>query len=108
LNLELLLKRHFKEDRFEWNSKCESCNKKTFHSKKTRISILPDVFIISFQRYNYLNNRKNNARISFPEDLNISELVDDECVVPKKMDFSYKLYAVSNHSGSLNFGHYYA
>ena len=42
------------------------------------------------------------------EDLNIMNFVDLECANAKKTEVRYNLYAVSNHSGSLNFGHYYA
>ena len=78
------------------------------HTKKTRISIFPEVLVISFQRYNYLNNRKNNARISFKEELNLSPFVDFDCINTNRTTLKYNLYAISNHSGSLNFGHYYA
>jgi len=111
VSLDYLLEKHLKEDRFQWDSKCESCGKKTMHTKKTKISILPEIIIVSFQRYNYLSNRKNNARITFSEELNITNFVDFECIsnkTQKKSDVKYNLYAVSNHSGSLNFGHYYA
>lgn len=108
LSLEFLLQKHFQDDRFEWSSKCDSCGKRTMHTKRIRISILPQTLVVCFQRYNPFSGKKNNSKISFPERVNISQYVDYECLNLRNSVTQYKLYAISNHSGSLNFGHYYA
>lgn len=69
------------------------------------MSMLPEYLIISFQRYNSRTRTKNSSAIKCSETLNINDCIDKEIVesVPQ-----YNLIAISNHSGSMSFGHYYA
>jgi hypothetical protein len=60
--------------------------------------------MIVFQRYS--KGRKCGANISFKNDLDLSKYVDKDLY--KSSSTEYSLNSVSNHSGSLNFGHYYA
>ncbi len=97
--------------------KCEKCGLKSMHTKKSMISILPDFLIISFQRYDFRTDRKINSSISFSENLDIKPFSQLDCIgkystqniyIIGNEGTKYELYSISNHSGSLNFGHYYA
>lgn len=104
----MLLKKHFQEEEFLWDSPCENinCKRKCEHKKTMRISKAPNILTISIQRYNYRYKSKNSARISFNEKFDLSDFCQTECL--KDDVLTYRLYALSNHSGNLDFGHYYA
>lgn len=105
LTLEKLIDRYFSEENFKWESNCEKCKKKEYHTKNTKFMLLPKILIFSFQRINERLHMKNNVPISFSTQININKYCDesknyDEC--------NYSLFGISNHLGSIDFGHYYA
>ena len=61
---------------------------------------------MSLQRINWREKRKNNCNVDFPELLNIKNYIDDECGYGN--EYKYELYGIGNHSGTINFGHYFA
>jgi ubiquitin C-terminal hydrolase len=103
--LKDLLDYFFKPESIEFAVKCEGCGKKTEHEKVMKIATMPEILILSFQRISRYSS-KNNSQVDFPEELDLSEFADMECVgnTPTK----YLLYGIGNHTGSVNFGHYYA
>ena len=105
-NLNELLKKNFENDSIVWGAKCENCGKITTHIKESKLSILPEVLILSLQRCNGRTKRKNSASVKFGEYIDLSKFVDKECLgnIPTK----YNLIGIGNHSGSIDFGHYYA
>ena len=63
---------------------------------------LSEVLIIHLKRFR--NNRKIENFVDFPiENLDLTKYLHN-----KKEKYIYDLFGVSNHSGSLNGGHYYA
>ena len=102
--IKALLQKEYQPDSVDWN-KCEGCGRATQYSKMSKIAILPKILVIPLQRINYTTNRKITDPVKFTENLDLEDLVDWDIV---EGSAKYKLYAVSNHSGSLNFGHYYA
>lgn len=102
---ELLYNNFYKKTKIFWETLCDGCNKKTYHIKTSLISKLPKYFIISLQRYNYKSNSKNSATVNFNEELNLKNIIDDNICLDNT---EYKLISISNHKGSLNFGHYFA
>ena len=62
--------------------------------------------ILSIQRINPFINNKNNCFVKFSEIIDIGEFLDIE--KKRKSNFKYSLFAVINHSGSLEFGHFYS
>lgn len=69
----------------------------------------PDYLIIHLKRFSHQRNqlfgsRKLNNFINFP----VNGLDMSQYIVKKQGDCLYDLYAVSNHFGSLNGGHYTA
>lgn len=91
-----------------WN--CPSCKEKRVAIKKLDISRLPPILVIHFKRFyvdpkEYMCNvyRKKQTYIEFPlEELDMSEFT------AAHTDTLYNLYAVSNHYGSMEGGHYTA
>ena len=75
------------------------------HSKKVKISKPPNILILSLQRIDR-RGYKIKSDVSFPDELDLSKYIDTDCF--KDNDIKYTLYAIGNHSGSINFGHYYA
>eukprot|EP01084_Bolivina_argentea_P291715 501383_1 len=73
--------------------KCGNCHKKSeVFKSETAIVRYPEILIFTIDRYN--DGRKFDNRVNYPHVL--------------KYDTGYELYAVCNHSGNLNGGHYWA
>ena len=58
------------------------------------------------QRIDEIKNIKNQCRVCFPEKLDITDFVDKDCGFSSRN--KYSLFAVCNHVGDMEFGHYYA
>ena len=100
-----LLDYYFEGESIQFGTKCENCGAKTVHKKEIKFSRPPNILILSLQRIGR-NQRKNNCMVRFTEELNISKYIDKEC--GHANEFRYSLYGIGNHSGTINFGHYYA
>lgn len=95
---------------------CPKCKKFQEASKKMDIYKSPFFLIIQLKRFKRLDDNesnnffnfhfagKNNTLINFP----ISNLDLRDYVLDKKEEYKYDLIAVSQHYGSMNFGHYTA
>jgi ubiquitin C-terminal hydrolase len=103
--VENLLDEYFIEEEIHFETPCESCKKKTDHAKQVKFSQPPNILILSIQRKNERTGLKNNCNISFPDELDISKYIDHEIYGDNP---KYSLYGIGNHTGSLNFGHYFA
>ena len=79
-NISDLLLNFFKEEIIEFNSKCIKCNNKCNHLKSSKISKLPQILIITIQRYLDRTKRKNNSKISFKTSMDIAKIIDKDCV----------------------------
>ena len=106
VSINSLLEDYFEDEEIKFETKCEKCGKKRVHSKEIRFSQPPNILILSLQRINPRTKRKNTCPISFPEILDINKFIDGECGHAKEGE--YILYGIGNHSGTINFGHYYA
>lgn len=76
------------------------------HSKSTKFWSLPNTLIIILNRFFNSNLRKNQVCVEFDHNsiLDLSNYV----IGYNKGQYKYKLYAVCNHSGGLEGGHYSA
>ncbi|KAJ6245939.1 ubiquitin carboxyl-terminal hydrolase [Anaeramoeba flamelloides] len=83
---------------------CSNCKKKTQPIKKIDIYKLPQNLIIHFKRFetSQFFSKKISSFVKFPLTLKISNILSNQ----KKTD--YELYAIINHLGSVNNGHYIA
>ena len=106
IDIKDLLKDYFECERIKFETKCEKCKKKEWHTKEIKISQPPNILILSLQRQNPRTGSKNNCYVDFSDELDMSIYLDHECW--NKNDAKYTLYGIGNHSGSIDFGHYYA
>jgi ubiquitin C-terminal hydrolase len=90
------------DDKNKW--KCDQCKNLSNANKKLRLWETPNILIISFKRFNY-SSKKIDKLINFPLlDLNLGKWTEG---YDKDMSM-YDLYAVCNHVGSINGGHYFS
>jgi ubiquitin carboxyl-terminal hydrolase 8 len=86
-----------------WN--CPSCKEEGDAIKKFDICRLPFILVIHLNRFYYDGMwRKQQTYVDFPFDLHIHHF----SLVSDQRNVSYKLYAVSNHFGNTEGGHYTA
>ena len=84
--------------------KYEKTNKYVKAKKKMGIWSFPKILIVSFKRFRN-NFTKINKTIEFPlENLDLTKY----CLGYDKYSSIYDLYAISNHTGGHNGGHYYS
>lgn len=92
------------DDDEQWH--CPNCHIKVKASKKMDIWVPSKVLIIHIKRFDYQGNKINNL-ITFPiNELNINKYMSEYST--KLGNFTYDLFAVSNHRGSIHGGHYYS
>ena len=106
ISINDLLEDYFEEEEIKFETKCEKCGKKRVHKKEVKFSQPPNILILSLQRINNRTKRKNSCCVSFPEILDIQNYIDTEC--GHGNESQYVLYGIGNHSGTINFGHYFA
>ncbi|RCI01699.1 ubiquitin-specific protease doa4 [Rhizopus stolonifer] len=109
--LDYFVKEETLEKEDAW--KCPNCQKKRKASKQLILTKLPDILLIHLKRFSMdgLFRNKLDTFVKCPtRSLDLSEYVTSP-MTPSSQDRSacvYDLYAVSNHYGSLNGGHYTA
>lgn len=93
--------------------KCENCSSSTFESQ-IEIWRLPDILVIHLKRFSFKGSvHKINSLVEFPVtglDLSYfminSKKKTGETVANSANNYLYDLYAVVNHIGTINSGHY--
>ena len=105
--LEDCFKNFVKEEKLRkneaWN--CPSCKNKVMAKKKTELYYLPKIFIICFSRFIKENDyySKNQEEIYFPiENMDMNEYM----IGPDKLHSKYDLFAIIQHFGTMENGHY--
>lgn len=88
--------------------KCSNCKTYQESTKQLSMGTLPVVASIHLKRFEHSAsvNRKISALISFPEELDLTPFMSKR--TERSGDCRYSLYAVINHIGSLDNGHYTA
>ena len=104
--LNNLLKIYFENKDVPFETECEKCQKKEVHKKIIKFTQIPNILILSLQRRNEKTGNKNNCILKFPEQLDISEYIDEEC--GDKKECKYSLYGIGNHFGDFSSGHFSA
>ena len=102
---ELLIK-YFKAEFIDFERNCEKCQKKIKHKKEMKISRPPKLLILSFQRIDSVSQKKNECVVTFPKILNINKFIEKDLVNDNNP--TYELFAVINHQGTVDFGHYFS
>ena len=72
--------------------------KKLKHKKYQKISILPNILILSIQRYDKIKNIKNECEVIIDENLDINNYTIDIY----KDKINYELYGFIVHKGNIN------
>ena len=108
INLNDLLNNYFNGEKIVWSLACQKCGQKNLERNKTiKLSILPEVIIFSLLRFNPITGVKINKIIKFEETIDLQPFCDKD-FFNGEINTKYKLFGISNHSGTLNFGHYYS
>jgi ubiquitin C-terminal hydrolase len=108
IDLNDLLNHYFQGEKISWSLKCPKCGQKDVERNKViKLSILPKVIIFSLQRFNPITGVKINKIIKFDEIIDLKPFCDYD-FFNGEMNAKYKLFGISNHSGTINFGHYYS
>uniref|UniRef100_A0A8D8Y6N5 Ubiquitin carboxyl-terminal hydrolase n=1 Tax=Cacopsylla melanoneura TaxID=428564 RepID=A0A8D8Y6N5_9HEMI len=85
---------------------CPRCKTKRDARKKLDITILPPILVLHFKRFTSDGwCRKKQTTVEFPEN-NLS--MNEYNLNPESRDSRYDLYAISNHYGTMESGHYTA
>lgn len=84
--------------------RCDQCNTRTKSDKALKLWRIPKVLVISLKRFanTSTNLKKRNDQVSIPHILDMSPFAIGQT------GKVYSLKAVACHSGSFQFGHYYA
>jgi ubiquitin C-terminal hydrolase len=100
VHLEDCIRQHCSPSDVEW--RCPNCEEDRIVTSKCEPYVLPQVLIVQLKRFEhdaYGRPFKVNQDVTFPHELEWPTAASSD---------SYSLYAVSNHHGSLNGGHYTA
>ena len=100
-----LLKKYCQPEPIDFERICEKCQKKIEHKKETKISRPPKLLILSFQRIDSFSQKKNECVVTFPKILKIKEFIEEG--IGNDNNPKYGLFAVINHQGTVDFGHYF-
>ncbi|XP_029455678.1 ubl carboxyl-terminal hydrolase 18 isoform X2 [Rhinatrema bivittatum] len=93
---------------------CPQCEKETLSLQGIRLKSLPQILTLHIKRITSRNSpwaQKISCTLPFPKNLDLSEVLESECIHLKpeeQTDCLYKLFAVIAHSGTASFGHYCA
>jgi ubiquitin carboxyl-terminal hydrolase 2/21 len=109
INLNDLISNYFEGEDITWNLVCQKCSKKDLkRNKKIKMTILPNVLIFSLQRFNPITGVKINKTIKFEETIDLKSFCDFDFFNGGEINTKYRLFGISNHSGTINYGHYYS
>lgn len=106
--LESCLRLYLKSERISgW--RCPKCKDLREAEKRTELCKLPEILVIHLKRFHYIEilSRKRTSFVKFPiSDLNMLQFALPNTNNSK--NYSYNLYAISNHYGTMEGGHYTA
>lgn len=88
--------------------KCPQCREYRDAEKKIDIWKLPPLLIVHLKRFKYqgLWRDKITTHVDYPINLNLDKYLHSDARVKSNNSNNYRLYAISNHSGTLDGGHY--
>ncbi|KAL3117143.1 hypothetical protein niasHT_007546 [Heterodera trifolii] len=106
LKLKDCLGAHFSLTNLEAPWDCPKCKSKQPATRSTKIWRVPKVLIVHLKRFSQNNGNfvKNEAAVTFDvNELDLSPYVHEKSPL---FNATFSLYAITNHSGRLNSGHY--
>ena len=106
-NLYQMLRDNFyKKTYVDMGKNCSFCGRTSKKNETMKIAYLPDILIISLQRINAKYGTKNESYVQFFEGMDLRDIIDTE--IKNGGDTKYDLFAISNHIGQINSGHYFS
>eukprot|EP01016_Furgasonia_blochmanni_P019284 TRINITY_DN2164_c0_g1_i4.p1 TRINITY_DN2164_c0_g1~~TRINITY_DN2164_c0_g1_i4.p1 ORF type:complete len:430 (+),score=90.94 TRINITY_DN2164_c0_g1_i4:65-1354(+) len=110
LDLSTALDDYFKDEILEQSLTCRQCRQISTFTKKFDLCQPPRILTIHLKRFYFTEHgrMKINTPVKIPTDnLNLSKYVHREFKSRVHPDWcTYRLYAIINHVGDLNYGHY--
>ena len=103
---QMLQNNFYKKSYVDMGENCSFCKRTSKKNEIMRIASLPQILIISLQRINPYNGMKNTSNVKFYEGIDLREIIDAE--ISDGSSTKYNLFAISNHIGEINTGHYYS
>ena len=103
---QMLQNNFYRKSFVDMGEVCSFCKRTSKKNEIMRIASLPQILIISLQRINRHNGNKNSAPVRFYEGLDLREIMDAQ--LSDGSSTKYDLFAVSNHVGQINSGHYFS
>lgn len=101
---------YFNTEELDGDYACDKCKNKARNTITRNILTLPTVLIISLKRFAYDQRthrmRKVNNQVDYPMTLDISKY--NPITPSDARPATYRLIGSVNHSGTLDFGHYYS
>ena len=102
---QMIQNNFYRKSHVDMGENCKFCKRTSKKNEIMRIASLPQILIISLQRINQHNGKKNEVPVKFYEGIDLREIIDYE--LSDGSSTKYNLFAVSNHVGEINTGHYY-
>jgi len=87
---------------------CAKCKCVRAFTKQLSLRVLPNVLVLHLKRFDAMLQRKIGLHVAFPLELDMSRYVHETARPPTSEPAMYDLYAVINHHGTMNAGHYTA
>ena len=103
---QMLKNNFYKKSYVDMGENCSFCGRTSKKNESMKIALLPNVLIISLQRINPKTGMKNEAAVKFYEGIDFIDIIDTE--IQNTNLTKYELFAISNHIGNINSGHYYS
>ena len=101
---------YFNTEELDGDYACDKCKNKARNTITRSILTLPSVLIISLKRFAYDQRthrmRKITSQVDYPMNLDISKY--NPITPSDNRSATYSLVGTVNHSGTLDFGHYYS
>jgi len=101
---------YFNTEELDGDYACDKCKNKSRNTITRNVLTLPNVLIISLKRFAYdqltHRMRKVNNLVGYPMTLDISKY--NPITPSDSKPATYRLISTVNHSGTLDFGHYYS
>eukprot|EP01017_Pseudomicrothorax_dubius_P019008 TRINITY_DN20936_c0_g1_i1.p1 TRINITY_DN20936_c0_g1~~TRINITY_DN20936_c0_g1_i1.p1 ORF type:complete len:158 (-),score=28.57 TRINITY_DN20936_c0_g1_i1:5-478(-) len=109
IQLERMIEQFLKEETLEEPFPCSKCKSPQKSRKKFNIWRLPNLLVFHIKRFQHSRFRREKLRhrVVFPRILDMAPFVS-ESTDPSVRNPLYELYAIVNHSGYLEGGHYTA
>lgn len=98
----------YKSEKLDDNNKwyCPECKEKVNAERKFYIWKKPKILIVMLKRFDYVRQNKTSNKVVYPlKGLNMEKYMSKLSNID---DRKYNLFAVSNHIGNMNGGHYFS